>query len=363
MVLIVLLFGLADIRSIKKLHINKYQFFLFLIAIGIFVFFITEKIFNKQLIEIFVIIYILLLSFFYNTVNNQNQKMLYIPLFISSLSILFIYLSTPLSPVYWKLHGGRLFIGETDNPNLVAFVSMINILILLYILFKIKQRTIYKTFLFLMIPFSMYLYFMSFSKSSFVGVFLISLYLLFRYSFKIVLNLKAIFLMIAFVGIVIYTGYDIDKYIEIITKTINSLLNGSSGNMSASIRHENFKYFFDHYSSFNMFGYGANTFRIDSPILQLYIEYGFFISLIFFVLLVIIPLLVIFSKKDLLPIEEYTILLYLFYFPSLFFHGTPYEWHTWLPVVLFYMILKKRKKYYVITNNLIHIPSNTKRNY
>jgi len=353
----VLLIG-SDLKRINLISISVPLFFVFLLSCGIIIIFITQNIFNKQLLELGVVFYCIFLALTYKNNPDEYNKLIFIAFYISLVSILLIYMTTPLSSAFWLFHGGRLYIGDTKNPNLVSWVAMTNIITILYIINRLDISNIYKFVLVITIPFSGYLYFMSFSKSSIVGLVFIFFYYFKIMKLKIIFN-KWLLVIFFFLGTIIYFHeFDIVKYLNILGHAFYSLIFGGSTNMSASIRHEHFKYFLKHFSNFRLFGHGVNTFRLDSPILQLYIDIGFEFALFFLVLFVFIPSYIILIKKNISVIEEYIIILYLFYLPNMFFHGTPYEWNTWLPTILFYMIFKRRK--IVSTSNIIYIPKSSR---
>ncbi|TLP36819.1 hypothetical protein [Arcobacter arenosus] len=275
--------------------------------------------------------------------NNDNGDLVKYLAIISSISVYLTFLFTPLSYEYWLYNGGRLYIGDTENPNLVASLTSINIISTVFYLFTKDSN---KKIILIITPSifaSIYLYLLSQGKSTSIGLFLILLFLIFK-NFKYLLikfkyYIKAFsFVFFLLVGLLFYYKDKFQNYINILFSSFETLFGDKSNALakSADIRKENFSEAFNYISSDNIFGHGINTFRMDSPILQANIDLGNIYTVFLIYIFLIVPLIIIATKKfiRLNDNSKMVFLLYLFYFPNLFFHGTPYEYSIWLPVLL-----------------------------
>jgi len=318
---------------------NVSIYFLFSMSIIIFLISFIENRFSHQTISIGIIIYLI-----FSLVTLEKKDYIYFidyMFFISSFSVIISFIFTPTSIEYWLIRGGRFYVGDTNNPDLISWVSCIVIISAVFYFYKYKRISMFvKLYMLSSIIVAVYLWILSFSKSSILSIVMIILFLALKKR-KIFFNWKTTLVLIIIV--ISFFVYLPDK-IDTIINAINSLIGNNTTNMSASIRYENFKKAFELFSITNFFGYGINTFRMDSPILQMSLDLGIIISFFMLYLFFLYPMFNIFyyKIKNLSENELFSILLYLFFLPNLFFHGTPYEWDTWLPVVLFYAINKSQ---------------------
>lgn len=344
---IVLLSGMnyKNILLYKFNNLDLKNFIILLVVFEFFIIALLSKSNLKQLRDLVIIIWIVFCILTFNKYKVKHDVLLKLVFYISLFSVIMTYISTPISLSYWSLHGGRLYIGDTKNPSLVAWTVSLNIISIFFYLYKYKVAFFVKICLSIILIIDLYLFFLAQSKSSVIGFIFIILFYILKYKSKLVFNKKFLmFFLYMFIISMIYWDY-ISYYSSLIYGSFTSLFYGNNIVLSASIRKANFDKAFELLSISNIFGHGINIFRMDSPILQVFIDFGNIMGIIIFILLVVYPLFKLYVfKYELLTInEEFSILIYLFFLPNLFFHGTPYEWSIWLPVLIFFMFEKKEK--------------------
>lgn len=306
---------------------------------------------DSQSIYLFIVLYIYLAFY---TLRGEELKDFYIyVLFISSISIYLALLLTPLDSNYWMLHGNRFYVGDTKNPGLVSSLTAINLIsVIFYFSNPNKKKLIHKLFFLPLFAISPYLYFLSQGKSTILGLISIIIYLLLVIPFNKIFNkifsnkVRVVSIIFVLYFAVIYYNQYILEFSNLILNTAYSLLGMQSDYnvMSASIRNENFKITLEYMSIFNIFGHGINTFRMDSPFLQTAIDFGNIMAILLFIVAVLYPVFLLF-KINYLKLDINTkiiILIYIFYFQNFFFHGAPYEYSMWLPLLVFYKFISSR---------------------
>jgi len=332
-----------------NLRVNiTYIFWLLIVFLFLLEYLLTKQNDTRQFVSLLVILglIVILLSQrkkFFEKINEKN--LLKTLLIVSSVSVIFIAISTPLELNYWLQKGGRLYVGDTENPLIVSWTSGLNVIFVLYYIFRYKPK--YTTVIFLMgvILLSMYLYLLSFSKSSVLGILFIIIYFVKKIGLYKILRKKTTYIIvILFIFIFMFFREQIINIYKLLTLSVNSLLYNTGEILSADIRHENFEITFEKYLTVdNFWGWGINSFRMDSPILQVIVDFGYFIGGLFILFFLVFPLLLIFYKikaKRIKMKEEIAIIIYLFFLPNFLFHGTPYEYIIWIPVIFFFCFVK-----------------------
>lgn len=336
-----------------KLYSNSFLVFFNLNVIFILFFIISFYKYglNEQSINIAISIFFIIALL---SVNNNELNLLHLyVLFISSLCSLLTLYFVPTGLDYWALNGGRLYVGDTKNPSITSWSSMVNVFSIYFTFIYHKISLITKILLIIICTISLFLYFMAFSKSSIIGIFLILLFFSYKYLNKINLNKKFIALFFATVGLLMgFSNYLLLKS-KLIFNTFESLLFGKKEVMSAYVRYENFQKSFGLFDFNNLFGFGISTFRMDSPILQASLDFGIFIGFFLLFISIIFPLIILFTVNlnKLRKESKFIIVIFLFFLPNFFFHGTPYDWMIWLPLLLFYKFKPKVKLNFIDFSN------------
>ena len=343
----IVLLSLMSFKNLFLFKLNNINLTFLIIYLILLTFLIIGIISNadfKQLRDIAIMLWIITATLTFKQKDKLQQGILLRSVFyISLFSVIMIYISTPIDVSYWALHGGRIYIGETNNPNLVAWVVSMNIISIFFYLYKYTMASYVKLFFVIVLLGDVYLFFLAQSKSSFIGLILILIFYLLRARYKVFFYKQFYIFLMVIVSIFIFYSEKILEYIKLIYETFVSLFYGNGLVMSADIRSENFQKTIELLNIDNFFGYGINTFRMDSPILQVFIDFGYFFGIYVLILLFIIPMFKIYFllNKPLGINEEFAVVIYLFFLPNLFFHGTPYEWNVWLPTLIFYIFHDK----------------------
>ncbi|MBK3333196.1 hypothetical protein GWK41_08945 [Persephonella atlantica] len=351
MVIFLIFLGDMNFKNLLlfNLRVNiTYLFWLSLVLLFLLEYFLTNQNNTRQLVSLLVILGLIfiLLSQNKNNFEKINEKnLLKVLIIVSSISVIFTAVSTPLDTNYWLQKGGRLYVGDTENPLIVSWTSGLNIIFILYYLFKYKLKYAIAISLIGMILLSMYIYLLSFSKSSILGILLIAIYFIRKIGLRKILIKKVTYIMIILsISIFIIFREQFVNIYKLLTLSVNSLLYNTGEILSADIRHENFKNtFVKYFTSDNFWGWGINSFRMDSPILQIIVDFGYFIGSLYVLFFFILPLVLIFYKiktKKIELKEEIAIMIYLFFLPNFLFHGTPYEYIIWIPVIFFFCFVK-----------------------
>lgn len=307
---------------------------------------------NKEVISIFAIFAIFLGILTNKSISISISENI---LIISSISVWISFLFTPTDFTYWLSHGGRFYVGDTKSPNLIGMMTGMNMITILLLHKIIKMKKKYFHILFIVTFFiSLYLFVLSGNKSSYLGIALVLLYFIFLNGVRSIkpIILSLIFLSVIFIFISFINNDLIDKIAMIwgvLKNAYTSLIIGGNDNLSAQIRHENYSnglktFLYD----FNILGHGMFTNRIDLPILQTFLDLGLLPGLLFVFSVFFLPLRLIF--KSIKKIESSRIklikVIYMFMLPNYFLHGTPYEYITWLPILLLIVITRLELNYH-----------------
>lgn len=312
-------------------------------------------------VYIFIILFI-----FFALLSRKNEDYINFPkyvLIISTLSTIITFITTPLDIVHWIPYGGRLYVGDTENPNLTSFIALMNVLsIIFHIRYSQKAISVYMKFIYLIIALcSIYLYFLSFSKSALLG-FLLALLVLIplrsyfnRTAVKILGSL--VILLILSILLVPSMIDQIATKFSILSNAFNSYFYGEYSNLaadSAAIRHENLNKMFELLPRIDLiYGNGMFMTRADLPILQVFTDLGIITGILNLLAMLLAPLVIFFrqyynlktyTNDPLYPLYIMSVTIFLFYFPNLFFHGTPYELSIWLPILILYKFAPWNKK-------------------
>lgn len=345
---ILMLFNIKNVLNIKFYLLKP-----ILISSTIFVIlllFTTNSIvvhgFNQQSMYL-IILMLIYFSFFSIRGIELNDFFKYV-LYISSFSVYIAFAFTPTDMAYWQPLNGRFYLGDTENPGLVSVLTTVNILAITMHLIDKKHTISDKVFLYPLFIISPYLYLLSQGKSTIVGIAVVLIFLLIKYYKKITKQYKKLLKTLVFLSVffaLIYSFFYkfVDKFFTDVTSSFLSLLGYQSTvkQMSAEIRNENFIETMNYMSLDNFFGHGINTFRMDSPFLQAAVDLGNILALLLFFIVVIYPLFFLYRIKftNLDDSTKIVILYFVFAFQGFFFHGTPYEYSLWLPVLIFYKFI------------------------
>jgi hypothetical protein len=352
---IVQIFGLILLLNYKNILKRKFYNWapmsiitmLFLIIVISFVNSYIIKGLDKQTFSLLILL-LFFLSLF-TTTKEDFSKIHYYLFYISTISTVLAWLLTPTSAEYWLTHGGRFYVSNTKNNYLPAATAIINIVTGIFILKENKKKYLWKFMFICIVILDIYIYIISQSKSTVLGILIIIIYLWINYNLSLknyilitLLIVLAIFSMFYFLPDISITMVNVLKY------TVSDLFNiGYSHTMitSGEIRNENFKHAFSMLSFSNIFGYGINTFRMDSPFLQLDLDLGNLLGLSFIYVGLLYPLVLIkkIQYKRILSSQKLIVLIYLFNLSNLFFHGTPYIYNSWIPILLLYKMIWHQK--------------------
>lgn len=303
-------------------------------------------------ILIIIVVYIMLLT----RKSIELKKFPFYFLIISSCAQLFSILLTPIDINYWLLHGGAFYVGDTNNSNLTSFISLLNIYSIIYYLSNYKLNLYYKFLLFMSFGISLFLYFLSFSKSAIFGFILIIVYFLIfnKNALKIIYNKKIlIVLIITSIYLIFFSSTNIDL-ISKVNETINSINalfhGGDSHANSGAARYENYSKMFLVFQNINFF-YAKGIFltQTDNAIFQGFTDLGYFMGVYILFFIFIIPMYLIIhgrkivkkynNKHNLYNLYNFSIAIYIFNIPNIFFHATPYAISIWLPILLLYKVI------------------------
>jgi len=251
------------------------------------------------------------------------------------------------------LIGQRLFAGDSNSPNQLAFVGGITLVTGIFLLNKYKG---FKLIAFILINFSIFMglaiVLLSGTRSVVLGLGLCASGYIFLKIFadkdmrlnkstlmkvvRLSLGLMIIFLLILFLipGDVLskYTGGFFDYF----QRGFEAYFYGIMGEESADIRHSLLLYAYSHLT---FWGEGFKSLYVDFPLLQAFYDLGLLGGLLFLGVTVIVPVLVsgmILLSKNMNTSATYGALIYFLFLPNLFLHGQPYDYPIWLPIILFY---------------------------
>ena len=352
---------------VLKFNSNKPLIFSLLLSM-LFILFLIFYVFSETKMQHFseaMYIFITLFTLIALSTRKMHEFVLfpYYLMIISSITTVITFLTTPLSFDFWLLNGGRLYVGDTENPNLSSFIALMNVLsIIFYFHFaKIKIKFLTKLILVAIAFASLYIYFLSFSKSSLLGFMMGLLFLIPSTFYKKRKFLKMIGALILLIIIVLISFPDflekISKKMMILAQAFDSYFFGEYENLasdSAAIRHENVTQMLYLLPKVDLFhGYGIFTTRADLPPLQVFTDLGILLGFLNLFVMVLIPLYILFKQRSILktyindplyPLYLMSIVTFIFYLPNLFFHGTPYELSIWLPILILYKFAPWHKK-------------------
>ena len=359
-----ILLTLINYKNLVRLKLySKIPIYINVLLITLYTIFLLNLMYspsNSSSIYVFITI---LIYFALLTREEKDFSIFYkYILIISSVVTVLTLLTTPLDLNYWAYDGGRLYVGDTHNPNLSAFTALINILVIVfYLLQKDIKLKLYIKISFLVVSLgSLYIYFLSFSKSAIVGLVFSLIYLFPRRLLKnkkflinIVILVVSVFLILIFLPAI---GEEISNKFMVLNSAYDAYFYGKTSNLaadSAAIRHQTLSNVLPILKDINLFtGNSIFTTRADFPLLQVFTDLGFFAGFINLFLMLIFPLILIIKQdmrnkilsNDLEKSKYFAVLLYLFNLPNLFLHGTPYEYSMWLPILILYKFLSWKKE-------------------
>ncbi len=354
-VVFIMLLTLINYKNLLKLkfYSNKPIIFNFLIGILLLLYIFYALMDQNSMLHNTEIMYLVIIFFiFISLLTRKNTDYEKLPLYflvLSSLSQIISIALTPTDPSYWALHGGAFYVGDTKNSNLTSFISILNIIIIIYYLISVKRmRLIYKISLLAVAALSTYLYITSFSKSAILGLVLIGIYYLFlskdarRYLYK----KTPLILIILIIGYVSFSNVIIEKIDETTIAYDAMMHGGDTHSNSGAVRHENYlksQKILANLGYFN--GEGIFQTQADNAILQAFTDLGYFIGFISLFVILLIPFYILYKQLRLLnsykqsnlyDIYIVSIMIYIFNVPNIFFHATPYTISIWIPLLMIY---------------------------
>lgn len=357
--LIIAIVILSSINFKNLLQLNFFSrnnIFISILILILFSLFLLNIIYENKLnfenSESFYIVIILLIyiSTLTNSISNTNKLFFYV-LILSSITSYLTVFTSPMDLNYWILNaGGRLYVGDTKNPNISSFVALINVLsIIIFFSSNSEKKSFLEIIFFIITMFiSIYIYYLSFSKSAIIGLllslFMIGLFnLLRKRKFIITIILCSVFfIIITFINPSFIENFNLR--LEKIFSAFYSYFFGITENIagdSAAIRNLKLKEVLPILFEINIFtGNGIFTTRSDFPLLQTFTDLGYFPGILNLLIMFILPMTIIinnyerFKKTDKTLNNNFSMILYVFFLPNLFLHGTPYETSIWIPILV-----------------------------
>lgn len=291
--------------------------------------------------------------------NTEFNYLFHYILIFSSLNTILTIITTPLDASYWYATGSRLFVGDTKNPNISSFIALVNVISIIYYFYINKNVSlIKKVTLVSIMGLSFYIYYLTFSKSAILGLFLCLIILVPIDFFK--KKETYYFLIVSIISftvisLIFSTLFDnILLKIEVLISSFYSYFYGISENIardSAAIRHIRLKEVLPILYEINLFtGNGIFTTRTDFPLLQVFTDLGFFAGFLNLFIMLIYPIyLIIIQLKNKKYLEKYSneyfaMMIYIFNLPNLIWHGTPYETSIWIPILIYLKLNLSRER-------------------
>lgn len=351
-IILLLLINLKKLL-ILKLHSSIPLFINIMLFVLLFIFltniFYDDMVTKKFSDSIYIFIILFVFIALFSRTNLEFNYFFKFVLLFSSITTILTLISTPLNLDYWYSIGSRLYVGDTKNPNISSFTALINIISIIFYFYINEKINIFKKIIFfILITCSFYIYYLSFSKSAILGLFLV---LLFIFPFNSLKSKKFYrnTIFIIFISILSLSFFPslIDNIllkIEVLFSSFYSYFFGITENIardSAAIRHQRLKEVLPILFTVNLLsGNGILTTRADFPILQVFTDLGYFAGILNLFLMLLYPLYIIFKSRNYLkkikeyPNEIFVLLIYIFNIPNFIWHGTPYETSVWLPILL-----------------------------
>lgn len=350
-VIVIAVLFIANYRNVFTMRfVNNKPIVFLLFLLFTITLFLVNAILSGELYHSETIFIIITLFLWFGFLSLENDDFIDIVKYIYIFSSLVTICSILFNTEDWVLKG-RFYVGDTNNPNLTSYLALINIIFGLYYLYFYNRRQVWVWIMvFAIASCSLYLYLMSFSKSSILGFALVFLFYSYYRGVKLenILKLAGLLLLIGFILVALFPsiGSDLMTKLMHLFDASNSYLTGESGSLSAQIRHENLSNVFSLIKSVTFFtGNGIYTTRADLPALQVLTDLGYMAFIFNIIVMYIFPVCIVLnflfnvkSYRDcsLSPLYVSVISIYLFYLPNNLFHGTPYEYSIWLPILALY---------------------------
>ncbi len=268
--------------------------------------------------------------------------------YITTLGILIYNFNNIIHPA----SGSRLQIGSMNSPNQIAFMAgtgLVSIFFTSLTLKMVKSALMRVTLRMLIFYSAICIYSLTLilanTRSVFLGIALVLLYLARRIKIKTRIPVKkllplAVVLLLVFVctnylfGDVLF--HYVGNVVNYFTKGYKSYTQGLPTEQSAFTRRNLINYGLHHIT---LMGRGVLHKYLDFPILQGFVDLGIFGGLAFVFITLLLPAYFILFrwKYELLSNErKFFILNYILFIPNLFFHGQPYDYPLWIPIILLF---------------------------
>jgi hypothetical protein len=280
-----------------------------------------------------------------------------------SLAVTFVYAWAGINPSFGGTEeiGARLFAGDSNNPNYVSFVAGLVILAANTILWRDQSiATVNVVLVISAMLLGMAAIILAGTRSAFVGLFA-CLAIFFgayirrrtRYTRRPIRRVsgrethgKMLGLLIGLAAVVLIPS-QIRHYVvsagENLLTTFELGLQAyvyghASGEISAETRRDLLEYTL---ANINISGHGYKALYVDFPILQAFFDLGLAGGLLFLVVAVLIPTVSaiwLVAMRNCAAPMRFVGYIYVFFLPNLFFHGEPYDYSIWLPIVTYYAV-------------------------
>lgn len=252
----------------------------------------------------------------------------------------------------------RLYSGDSNNPNYIAFVAGYGLIGLFLSGYRVMM---FSYFLRVIGPASILIVviLMSMTRSAIFGILFVGLVGLFfnhknQFSYYLLTPSRILRMGFAFSAILAISYLLYQAFIE-----NNSFGDFSSlfGTIEEGLKEGIKGFFFGQdvtdqstidrimlrnkaMDGLTLLGNGYSSMFIDNPLLQAFYDLGLFGGILFASVALIIPIVRAFNLFRVgwgnSPASQFATYVYLFSLPNLLLHGRPYDFTLWIPIVLFY---------------------------
>jgi len=258
--------------------------------------------------------------------------------------------------------GKRFAAGDSDSPNQMAFVAGIGLLASAFVLLSSNSTRLQRLRAYLGTLIGAVAILLTATRSVLFGLVLCLLVgmsqllwvtTISRRSSRVVRRTIGIGFLLVCSGTVVYSaGYG--EFLTAYAREFQDYLDRGyeayvvgvvSTEYSAEIRRSLIVYAI---TEMNLIGHGYRHTFIDFPLLQAFWDGGLVWGTVFLVTTVILPLHTTFkilkSRASTPPGVMFICYLYILFLPNLVFHGQPYDYTLWFPIVLFYAVCRRRSR-------------------
>lgn len=253
---------------------------------------------------------------------------------------------------------GRIYAGDSQNPNITGFIAALQFAASCVILFERRPSPWKKKLLYGNLVFAMAMLLFAGTRSAILGLSAAALAMTLRhrpsirslFSSNSILRLvrgttAALLLLSTAILVLGHTdfGESFEQQIAEVPKAVvlgwrSLVLGEDTGEVSAELRHEKFEYAITHLS---IAGSGYKSLYVDSPVLQSFLDLGLVGGGAFLLVALVFPTLGAFRvlrHRDAPPHVLAAALTFIVLGPNFFLHGQPYDFQVWLPVVFAYRL-------------------------